>query len=190
MRLHFCKYIYGNITGVLSNHNFGFKGEVRLEKIVIRKANIEDLSAIQALNNELFDLELQNYDPTLVKDWPLTNEGKEYFEDLIANHYVSVAIQAEEVVGYLAGSINQKGSYETIQYGEINNMFIRDTVRGLGIGSNLINEFKAYCKKNGIDNLMVTASANNIDAISFYKKNGFDDFNLMLTMNITKEANE
>ena len=161
-----------------------------MEKIVIRKANIEDLSAIQNLNNELFNLELQNYDTTLVKGWPLTKEGKEYFEDLITNHYVIVAMLTDEVVGYLAGTINQKGTYETIQYGEINNMFIKDSVRGFGIGSSLINEFKKYCKRNGIDNLIVTASAKNSEAIAFYKRNGSGDFNLTLTMNITGDANE
>ena len=36
---------------------------------------------IQKLNNDLFKLEKENYDPTLVIDWPLSTEGKEYFED-------------------------------------------------------------------------------------------------------------
>jgi len=87
-------------------------------------------------------------------------------------------------LGYLAGSINEKGSYEEVQYGEINNMFIKDKCRGLGIGKSLINSFKDYCKSNGIKNLKVTASYKNKNAIEFYKKNGFEEFDLTLTTRI------
>ena len=49
---------------------------------------------------------------------------------------------------------------------------------------NLINNFKNYCRNNNISNLKVVASSKNKNAIEFYRKNGFDDFNLTLTMNI------
>lgn len=158
-----------------------------MKDLVIRNANLQDLKIIQKLNNELFDLELKNYDTTLVKDWAISNEGKEYFEDLINNNFVVVALLDNEIVGYLAGTINEKGSYENIQYGEINNMFIKDSCRGYGVGKSLVKEFKLYCKNNGINDLIVTASAKNKNAINFYKKNGFEDFNLTLTMNIEEE---
>ena len=155
-----------------------------MDNVIIRKATIEDLSIIQNLNNNLFSLEKENYDPTLVLNWPLTEEGKKYFKNLILNNYVIVALLNEEIVGYLAGSIEEKGSYEEIQYGEINNMFINDTYRGYGIGKKLINSFKTYCIDNNIKHLKVTASYKNKDAIAFYNKNGFKEFNLTLTANI------
>lgn len=158
-----------------------------MKNLFVRKANLNDLEIIQKLNNQLFELELENYDTTLVKDWAISIEGRDYFENLINNHYVLVALLDDEIVGYLAGTINEKGSYENIQYGEINNMFIQDSCRGYGVGKSLVDEFKTYCKNNDIDNLMVTASAKNINAINFYKKNGFQDFNLTLTMNIEEE---
>lgn len=158
-----------------------------MKNLIIRNADLKDLEIIQKLNNELFDLELKNYDTTLVKDWAISNEGKKYFEDLINNHFVVVALLDDEIVGYLAGTINEKGSYENIQYGEINNMFIKDSCRGYGVGKALVNEFKMYCKSKGINDLIVTASAKNKSAINFYKKNGFEEFNLTLTMNIEEE---
>lgn len=149
-----------------------------------RKAKIEDLNVIQNLNNELFKLEKENYDPTLVNDWPITEEGKEYFIDLINNHFVWVAVIDNEIVGYLAGTIEEKGSYELVQYGEVNNMIITEKCRGLGVGRSLMDSFKKYCKDNGINNLKVVASAKNANAIAFYRKNGFKDFNLTLTMEV------
>ena len=155
-----------------------------MDNLLIKKATLEDLKTIQNLNNQLFELEKENYDSTLVSNWPLTNEGKLYFEDLINNQYVIVAILNDEIVGYLAGSINEKGSYEEIQYGEINNMLVKDECRGYGIGKKLISNFKDYCRENNIYNVKVEASAKNKNAMNFYKKNGFEEFNITLTMSI------
>lgn len=143
-----------------------------MDNLIIRKATLNDLNNIQELNNKLFDLEIDNYDDTLVKNWPISKEGKIYFEDLITNHFVIVAQINNEIIGYLAGSINEKGSYENVRYAEINNMYISDKYRGLSIGEKLINNFKSYCILNGINNLIVTASYKNNNAINFYKKMG------------------
>ena len=85
-----------------------------MNNIAIRKAIMDDLIIIQELNNGLFELEKENYDSTLTRNWPLTDEGKEYFTDLINNSYVIVAELDNNIVGYLAGSINEKGSYEEV----------------------------------------------------------------------------
>lgn len=155
-----------------------------MNNILIRRATLDDITTIQNLNNELFKLEKENYDSTLVSNWPLTEEGKLYFEDLIKNHYVTVATLDDDIVGYLAGTINEKGNYEEVRYGEINNMLVDEKCRNFGIGKLLIDKFKKYCKENGVDNIKVEASAKNKNAINFYKKNGFEHFNVTLTMNI------
>jgi GNAT superfamily N-acetyltransferase len=155
-----------------------------MNNVIIRRAIIEDLKTIQTLNNNLFELEKENYDSTLVKDWPLSEEGKEYFSDLINNHYVIVAILDNVIVGYLAGSIEEKGSYVEAQYGETNNMLVCDEYRGYGIGKSLINSFKEYCKSNNISNIKVVASYKNKNAIEFYHKNGFEEFDITLTAKI------
>ena len=59
--------------------------------MIIRKATINDLSQIQELNNQLFELELANFDKHLIKGWPLSPEGKQYFQDAINEGYVIVA---------------------------------------------------------------------------------------------------
>lgn len=37
-------------------------------------------------------------------------------------------------------------------------------------------KFKKYCIDKGIEEMKVTASALNVNAIEFYKKNGFKEF--------------
>lgn len=103
---------------------------------------------------------------------------------MINNEYVIVAIINSNIVGYLAGTINEQVLYEMKQYGEINNMFVCDEYRGLGIGKKLIDKFKKYCKNKNIDSLKVVASMKNINAIKFYKKQGLNEFDITLTSKI------
>jgi ribosomal protein S18 acetylase RimI-like enzyme len=155
-----------------------------LDSLVIRQATLDDVNVIQDLNHKLFQLEKENFDPTLDTNWPLSPEGELYFENLIKNNYVVLAIIGGVVIGYLAGSINDKVSYSMVQYGEINNMLIDERYRRYGIGKTLIGAFEKYCVKNNIYDLKVTASAKNMNAIEFYKKQGFDLFDVTLTSHI------
>ena len=155
-----------------------------MENIIIRKANIEDLIKVQELNNNLFELEFNNFDDTLKVGWPFEKEGKEYFENMIKNNIVFVAEVEEKIVGYLAGSICEQTSYITETFAELDNMCIDDEYRRFGIGTLLMDEFKKYCKERNMQNIKVTASAKNSRAIQFYMKNGFEDYNVTLKFKI------
>lgn len=150
----------------------------------IRQATLADTEAVQKLNHKLFKLEKESFDSTLVTDWPLSPIGRKYFEQLISNEYVIVAIEDDTIIGYLAGSISEKCSYSPVQYGEINNMLIDDKYRNHGVGKALVDKFKKYCADRNIQNLKVVASAKNKDAIEFYKKQGFNEFDITLTMSM------
>ena len=69
-----------------------------MENVTIRKATLNDLYNIQSLNNQLFKLEKENFDSTLVENWPMTEEGKKYFKTLIEEAYVVVAILNDKIV--------------------------------------------------------------------------------------------
>lgn len=151
-------------------------------EFTIKKATIEDLNTIQDLNNKLFELEYNNFDPTLKIGWPYEIAGEEYFKDLIENQIIYIALIDKEIVGYLAGSIHVENSYNTTSIAELDNMFILEEYRKYGIGTKLFNEFKEFCKKNKIEELKVTASSKNTNAIKFYQKNGFEEFETTLKM--------
>lgn len=155
-----------------------------MKNIVIRKAHIQDLNSIQELNNKLFELEYENFDDTLKVGWPFEEDGKEYFENMINNEIVFVAMDGEKIVGYLAGSICEQISYIKETFAELDNMCIDDKYRRFGIGTLLIDEFKKYCKEKNMQNIKVTASAKNSRAIQFYIKNGFEDYNITLKFKI------
>lgn len=148
--------------------------------IEIKRADISNLKDIQEMNHQLFELEFNNFDPSLKVGWTFEKEGKDYFTDMLNNEIVYIALTENKIVGYLAGSVNIQNSYVTKSLAEVDNMFILEDYRKYGIGSKLMNEFKQYCIQNSIEELKVTASAKNSNAIKFYKKNGFNEFEITL----------
>lgn len=152
--------------------------------IIIKKATIENLNEIQELNNQLFELEYNNFDSSLKVGWPFEKEGIEYFSDMLNNQVVFITLVDNSVVGYLAGSINVESSYVTKSLAELDNMFILENYRKYGIGTKLVNEFKKYCLNIGIQEIKVTASTRNNNAIKFYKNNGFEDFEVTFKMTL------
>ena len=144
--------------------------------MLIRKAEKKDLERIQYLNNELFELELANFDKYLIKDWPLSKEGKDYFENAIKESFVIVAEIDNKVVGYLLAEINDI-PYYNFKIAELCNMCVGSDFRKQGIGNALYNEFESFFRREGITHFMVTASFKNENAKAFYKKMGFEEAN-------------
>jgi len=145
-----------------------------MKRILIRRANIDDLENIQKLNQKLFEMEHAKYDDSLNLTWTLGELGKEYFTKMITIEKTFVACDEEKIIGYLAGSVRIKLTYITSKVAELENTYVENEYRRQGIGTELINEFKKCCKDEKVESIIVTASSSNDNAISFYKKNGFD----------------
>ena len=152
--------------------------------IKIERATLKDLSDIQHLNNKLFELEIADFDPNLTPNWPLSDAGKEYFTDMIENHFVLIAKDDNWIIGYFAGTIGITEIYTKGTLAEIDNMFIKLDYRKRGVGKMFLDVFKAECIKNKITSIQVVASARNTNAIAFYEKNGFAPHNTTLNLNL------
>ncbi len=151
-----------------------------MNEVTIKKANINNISEIINLNRKLFENEYDNYDNTLNIEWPLSKEGKEYFEDSIKNDIVLVAESNNKVIGYLIGNYHER-TYNLTNQAELSNMCILEEYRSLGVGSKLFTEFKNICKENNINEIVVIASYKNKKGIDFYKKNGFSEKDITLS---------
>ncbi len=147
-----------------------------MNEINIRKATLEDLGEIQNLNHELCIKENKEFDPTINTEYSLSESGKKYFKWRIEGQD-SITLIAEDSVGnkigYLVGAIIETYDYSTVKImSEVENMYIKDTSRDKGIGSELIKYFEDWCQKRGVQRIRYVASIENIDAIRFYKKHG------------------
>ena len=145
--------------------------------MIIRRAKLDDLRKIQELNNQLFELELANFDKYLIKDWPLSSEGRQYFENAIKNDFVVVAEIEGVVVGYLFGGINHI-PYYSFKTAELYNMCVESEYRNCGVGKALYRKFEEFHNAQGINHFVVTASFKNKSACVFYEKMGFQKANM------------
>lgn len=154
----------------------------------IKSATIEDLKRVQELNLMLFEKEYAEFDNTLNCKWTFGEDGTEYFKSRIIEDdgCVFVAVVDDEIVGYLAGGLmDNKKTYRVLpNSAELENTFVLDNRRGMGIGQKLFEAFKDWCKSKDVKRLRVVASAQNVGGINFYKKNGFSDYNLILESNL------
>ena len=126
-----------------------------------------------------FELELENFDSYLIKNWPMSKEGKIYFKNAIKNDFVVVAEVDNAVVGYLMGG-GISVPYYNFKIAELFNMCIDSNYRNQGIGNALYSEFEKFYRSQGVSHFMVTASFKNESAKQFYKKMGFNEANLTL----------
>ncbi len=63
-------------------------------------------------------------------------------------------------------------------------MFVLEECRSLGIGRELHEAFMNWCKDNNAKKIKVVASANNKKAIGFYRREEFEDYDLVLEKKI------
>ncbi|MBW3019028.1 GNAT family N-acetyltransferase [Candidatus Woesearchaeota archaeon] len=151
----------------------------------IRKATLEDLPAIQQLNYQLCLIEAENYDPTVIADWPLSKAGARYFSDRIKNAFAVVAEEDGQIIGYSVGGLDQAETYRNVGVlGIVENTYVQPQHRRKGIGTKLFEEFLKWCKKKGVTRIRRIASAENKDAIKLYRRQGFSDYEVVLEKDI------
>ena len=122
---------------------------------MIRKANIEDIPAINKLGN----LVLSNFSQTY--------NLNSYLKD---NKYLILVDDQQTIKGMLI-ILNNIDTYE------LEMIVVDPSFRNMGIGKSLINYFlENYYDKN--KEIYLEVAANNENAINFYKKMGFELSNI------------
>ncbi|MBN2016451.1 GNAT family N-acetyltransferase [Candidatus Dojkabacteria bacterium] len=142
-------------------------------RVQISKAKVSDLKRIQTLNQKLFRKEFKEYDRTLNINWPFEKDGEKYFKKRLRNGCVLVAVQRDEVIGYLCGGLKEMGSFKkNVKVAELENMFILKDFRSKGIGSLLCKYFLEWCRNRNVERIRVEAYAKNEKGIKFYEEMG------------------
>lgn len=139
----------------------------------IRTVAKDDWVVIQRLNNEVFQADKQ-HDDDLDLDWPFSNKGIQYYQDLangIYGHCFIAEIESQPV-GYIALAKKDFG-YRKSLYVEVENIGVTPAHRGKGVGTKLIVAATNWAKEQNIHKLYVAAYWKNTKARDFYKRNGF-----------------
>ncbi len=149
----------------------------------IRKATIKDLETIQKLNTKLCTKECEEFDGTLVPDYPLTEEVKGKLEKRILGDLSAVFVVEVEnkIIGYIVGGIQKDENYRNVKnICGLGGFWVDEEYRNEGVGSKLFEEFQRWCENKDTSRLQVTVSSQNLKAIKFYKKEGFEKYDVVL----------
>jgi GNAT superfamily N-acetyltransferase len=150
--------------------------------VTIRTATPADFPDIQRLNADLFKFEASLNDNSRNLDWPYTDYAINYFKKCCASQdsFIAFVAESNHIVGYLAASMYTKNWMTANPIAEIDNMFIESGHRTQGVGSGLMEAFKAWALSRGAQRLKVGALTANHPAISFYQRHGFKAIELYL----------
>lgn len=113
---------------------------------MIKKADVNDLEKLYELVSNKFGVK---YKDNVFSNWLVYKEN-----DIII------------------GFINYDIIYDT---SEIEYIYIEEDFRNKGIATTLLNEMISELKKLSINSITLEVSEDNIEAINFYKKNGFKE---------------
>lgn len=82
-------------------------------------------------------------------------------------NFIFVAEQNNEIVGFVAGCIDDKNLEA-----ELYAIYVNPTLKNLGIGSKLLARFFDYIKEHNMTKAIVWAMSKNKNTISYYKHKG------------------
>ena len=146
---------------------------------------MSDLDKIIVLNQHLCEKEHKMFDKTTNMNYSLTEFGKNYFIERINSGNAFVALDNGEVIGYLIGSLVPPEPYRTVsKFAELENMIVLEKYRSKGVGKKLIDKFVEWCMSHKLNRIKVYASAQNLKAINFYKREGFNEYSIILEKEI------
>jgi ribosomal protein S18 acetylase RimI-like enzyme len=156
---------------------FGDRQKFENMNFEIKEATLDDVTAIQTLNKELFEHEFnEGFDDNLDLNWSFSEEGKAEITERITSKEQScgfIVKMNNEPVGYLIGRIleDETGRADT-RYADLEHMAVTAKYRGNNIGEKLVQEFKNWVKAKGLKIIKTNVSYKNEAAIRFYKKVG------------------
>ena len=159
--------------------------------MTIRIATEVDWKAIQALNLQIFEYELQ-FEPSSNLAFPYTAEAVDYFNTAAAgrkNHVAFVYEERDEVIGYAIVKLippEDLAHRVGIRLAQLHTFGVDKAHRGVGIGKQLIAAARKWALANGANRLKVVAYAGNVVARSLYRSVGFHEFEVGYEMEIAK----
>ncbi|MBN1907524.1 MAG: GNAT family N-acetyltransferase [Deltaproteobacteria bacterium] len=144
------------------------------EKAIIRKGRLQDVPALVELLKELFTIEKDfEFDQTKQK------AGLKMFLDKESDERIILVAELDgEVIGMCSAQTlisTAEGARSTI----IEDMVVKDGFRGQGVGKQIMDEIIAWTKSSGITRLQLLADKNNSRAIWFYRKNLWENTQLI-----------
>lgn len=152
-------------------------------EVKFRKATVEDIKVLQDLKYKLLKYEEENLNNLIDPEWFKTDDAAHKFEKEINDPDQTIILAELEgkIVGFVAGEVFKAPPYKRIRIdSELVTIFVEEDYRNMKIGAMLVEEFVQWAKSKNADQVKIEPYYNNEKAIKFYKREGFEDFVIML----------
>jgi len=153
------------------------------DNLRIREMTIDDFPEVFHIGEEVFTVE---YSQSLYRTWD------EYEITTLFNSDSELCLVAEagdKIVGFVLGTtVNKHNS--PWKYGYLVWLGVRKNIQQGGVGSGLFKEIKHRMKEQGVRMMIIDTSADNLPAVSFFQKQGFDDVqeHVYMSLNLTRKT--
>ena len=155
--------------------------------IRFRPGSIDDLESIVELwiESARFHARLE---PRFQYAPDVTQPTKEYYAKQLQseNSYVGVAQSSDDIVGFISAQVHERPPIHVPRrMGFIDGLFVKSSVRRLGIGTRLWHMALDWLKLQEVHKAHVTVASMNPESIEFWRKKGFSDLMLRLEFDCT-----
>ena len=141
------------------------------KKFTIRKAQMADVKIVNSFLTKLIHDE-KKYDSNINENCIISS----FYENFVENEQNCILLVEDHtvIIGYLYGFV----------INGVDAMFVENNYRNLGVGNALIDEFKKWSKQQGAKYIQLKVCNKNDNAISLYKKNGFESTKTIMLLEL------
>src|SRR6185369_16633692 len=149
----------------------------------IREMEIDDFPEVFHIGEEVFTAD---YSQSLYRTWDEFEITTLFNSD---TELCLVAELGEQIIGFALGTTVKKHN-SPWKYGYLVWLGVRKDIQKGRVGSRLFNEIKRRMQEQGVRMIIIDTSADNLPAIRFFQKQGFDDIqeHVYMSLNLTRKA--
>ncbi|WP_422824018.1 GNAT family N-acetyltransferase [Xenorhabdus entomophaga] len=153
--------------------------------MIIRTALIKDIEAILSLYYVLFS-EMAALQPDRMK---ATEQDRDFIVSNVNNSKFHLLVAEDgdrSIKGFAIAQEQKTPSFNCLvprTYGHVFDLVVSQDARNLGVGRKLLVGMQKWAKENGYSHLELSVLSQNVDAIRFYEREGYQEVNR--TMAIT-----
>ena len=151
----------------------------------IREMVIDDFPEVFHIGEEVFTAD---YSQSLYRTWDEYEITTLFNSD---NQLCLVAEAGERILGFALGTTVEKHN-SPWKYGYLVWLGVRKNIQQGGVGSGLFKEIKHRMKEQGVRMMIIDTSADNLPAVRFFQKQGFDDIqeHVYMSLNLSRKTSK
>jgi ribosomal protein S18 acetylase RimI-like enzyme len=149
----------------------------------IREMTIDDFPEVFHIGEQVFTAD---YSQSLYRTWD------EFEITTLFNSDTELCLVAEagdQIIGFALGTTVKKHN-SPWKYGYLVWLGVRKNIQKGRVGSRLFNDIKRRMQDQGVRMIIIDTSADNLPAIKFFQKQGFNDIqeHVYMSLNLTRKA--